>query len=115
MSSGISIFFPAYNDAATIGALVTAALNILPTLTNDFEVIVVNDGSTDGTGAQLDALAKSHREVRVIHHSRNGGYGAALRSGFAAAQKELIFYTDGDGQYDVSELPVLYQLLTPEV
>lgn len=115
MTSSISVFFPAYNDAATIGALVIAALDVLPTLTDDFEVIVVNDGSTDGTRAQLDALAKSHRELRVVHHSRNGGYGAALRSGFAAAQKELIFYTDGDGQYDVRELPVLHQLLTPEV
>jgi len=115
MRPGISVFFPAYNDAATIGALVTAALDILPTLTDDFEVIVINDGSTDGTSAQLDALAKSHREVRVIHHTRNSGYGAALRSGFGAAQKELIFYTDGDGQYDVRELPVLHRLLTPEV
>jgi len=112
---GISVFFPAYNDAATIGALVSAALNVLPELTDDFEVIVVNDGSTDGTREQLDALEKSHREVRVIHHSHNQGYGAALRSGFASAQKDLIFYTDGDGQYDVFELLVLYPLLTSEV
>ena len=112
---GISVFFPAYNDAATIGALVTEALNVLPTLTDDFEVIVVNDGSTDGTRAQLDTLATSHPEVKVVHHSRNGGYGAALRSGFASAQKDLIFYTDGDGQYDVRELSTLYPLLTPEV
>ena len=112
---GISVFFPAYNDAATIGPLVTEALNVLPTLTDDFEVIVVDDGSTDGTRAQLDALAESHPEVRVIHHSRNEGYGAALRSGFSSAQKDLIFYTDGDSQYDVRELLVLYPLLTPEV
>src|SRR6185503_15047555 len=112
---GISVFFPAYNDEATIGTLVREALNVLPTLTDDFEVIVVDDGSTDGTRAQLDALAESEREVRVIHHSRNEGYGAALRSGFASAQKDLIFYTDGDGQYDVFELLVLYPLLTSEV
>jgi glycosyltransferase involved in cell wall biosynthesis len=112
---GISVFFPAYNDAATINVLVTEALNVLPALTDDFEVIVVNDGSTDGTRLQLDALAKSHCEVRVIHHSHNEGYGAALRSGFASAEKELIFYTDGDGQYDVRELSNLYSLLTPEV
>lgn len=115
MKPGISVFFPAYNDAETIGALVLAALEVLPTLTDDFEVIVINDGSTDGTRAQLEALAKRYPELRVIHHSRNGGYGAALRSGFAAAQKELIFYTDGDGQYRVDELPVLHQLLTSEV
>ena len=112
---GISVFFPAYNDAATIGSLVTEALNVLPTLTDDFEVIVIDDGSTDGTRAQLDALAESHREVRVIHHSHNEGYGAALRSGFASAQKDLIFYTDGDGQYDVRELAILYPLMTSEV
>ena len=88
---------------------------MLPTLTDDFEVIVVDDGSTDGTRAQLDELAESQREVRVIHHPRNEGYGAALRSGFSSAKKDLIFYTDGDGQYDVRELPALYRLLTPEV
>jgi glycosyltransferase involved in cell wall biosynthesis len=113
--SGITVFFPAYNDAATICALVTEALDVLPALTDDFEVIVVNDGSTDETGAQLDAFAKSHHELRIIHHERNEGYGAALRSGFANAQKDLVFYTDGDGQYDVRELPVLHPLLTPEV
>ena len=112
---GISVFFPAYNDAATIGPLVTEALNVLPALTDDFEVIVVDDGSTDGTRTQLDALAESHREVRVIHHSRTEGYGAALRSGFSSAQKDLIFYTDGDGQYDVRELAILHVLLTPEI
>lgn len=112
---GISVFFPAYNDAATISALVHQALDVLPTLTDDFEVIVVNDGSTDGTRPQLDALAESRSEVRIIHHSRNEGYGAALRSGFGSAQKELIFYTDGDGQYDVRELLTLYPLLTPGV
>ena len=111
----ITVFFPAYNDAATIGTLVTEALNVLLTLTADFEVIVVNDGSTDGTREQLDTLANSHHELRVIHHSRNQGYGAALRSGFASAQKDLVFYTDGDGQYDVRELRILYPLLTPEV
>jgi glycosyltransferase involved in cell wall biosynthesis len=115
MGPGISVFFPAYNDAASIGALVTEALNVLPTLTHDFEVIVINDGSTDGTQAQLEALASSHSQVRIIQHVHNQGYGAALRSGFASAQKELIFYTDGDGQYDVREISALYPLLTSEV
>lgn len=112
---GISVFFPAYNDAGTIGSLVDEALELLPTLSDDFEVIVINDGSTDGTGALLDELAKSRTELRIVRHSTNLGYGAALRSGFAAARKELVFYTDGDGQYDVRELAALYPLLTPEV
>ena len=111
----LSVFFPAYNDAATIGALVRAALDILPALADDYEVLVINDGSTDDTGALLDALARNDARVRVVHHERNMGYGAALRSGFTHARKELVFYTDGDGQYDVRELATLYPLLTAGV
>ena len=75
---------------------------------SDYEVIVVNDGSHDNTGEVLAQLERSHApHMRVVTHPRNLGYGQALRSGFAAATKELVFYTDGDGQYDVSELPAL--------
>ena len=73
-------------------------------VTDDFEVLVVDDGSTDRTGAILDRLATELSFLRVIHHERNLGYGAALISGFKNAKKDLIFYTDGDGQYDVREL-----------
>jgi len=114
-SASISVFFPAYNDAAAIGALVATALAVLPTLTADYEVLVVNDGSTDATAAVLAELARMHARVRVVHHARNMGYGAALRSGFKHARKELIFYTDGDGQYDVRELTQLRALLTDGV
>jgi glycosyltransferase involved in cell wall biosynthesis len=109
---GISVFFPAFNDEGSIGALVGAALETLPTLTHDYEVIVVNDGSTDGTSRILDELALNNPHVRVIHHERNLGYGAALQTGFRTAQKDLVFYTDGDGQYDVRELATLRRLLT---
>ena len=109
--AGISVFFPAYNDAQTIPRLVSEALAVLPELTDDYEVIVVNDGSTDETAAALDELARREPKVRIVHHEQNRGYGGALRSGFAAARKELIFYTDGDGQYDVRELPALHALL----
>lgn len=112
---GISVFFPAFNDAGSIGGLVEVALEILPALTDDYEVIIVNDGSTDATAEVLDQLARTNPHVRVVHHERNLGYGAALQTGFRSAEKELVFYTDGDGQYDVHELPALRRLLTDEV
>ncbi|HEX2173798.1 MAG TPA: glycosyltransferase family 2 protein [Dehalococcoidia bacterium] len=104
---GISFFFPAFNDAGTIGLLVEDGLRVLPLVTDDFEIIIINDGSFDDTGQVADGLAARHPQVRVIHHEVNMGYGAALKSGFAAATKELIFYTDGDRQFDVGELPKL--------
>lgn len=115
MSEGISVFFPAYNDAGTIAGLVADALTVLPSLTDDYEVIVVNDGSADETPAVLDELARVEPRLRVIHHEKNRGYGGALRTGFGAASKDLIFYTDGDGQYDVRELMLLRPLLSGKV
>src|SRR3954447_10730228 len=100
MNQGISVFFPAYNDEASIASLVNDALAVLPSLTDDFEVIVVDDGSTDNTAAVLEELARADGRVRVVRHESNRGYGGALRTGFASATKELVFYTDGDGQYD---------------
>lgn len=111
----ISAFFPALNDEGTIGRMVKEALAVLPTLTADYEVLVVNDGSTDGTGAVLATLAREQPRLRIIHHPHNRGYGAALVSGFSHASKDLIFYTDGDGQYDVRELSRLLPLMTSEV
>ena len=115
MAEGISVFFPAFNDEGSIGGLVADALAVLPALAEDYEVIVVNDGSSDGTAALLDALARREPRLRVVHHGVNRGYGAALRTGFASASKELVFYTDGDGQYDVKELASLRPLLTAGV
>jgi glycosyltransferase involved in cell wall biosynthesis len=115
MAEGISVFFPAYNDEATITGLVGDALAVLPSLASDFEVIVVDDGSTDRTPLLLDELARTDPRVRVIHHEANRGYGGALRTGFASATKELVFYTDGDGQYDVREMALLRPLLTEGV
>ena len=114
-AGSISVFFPAFNDEATIGPLVEAALDVLPTLTDDYEVIVVDDGSTDSTAAVLEGLAREHPRLRVVHHETNRGYGGALRMGFESATKELVFYTDGDGQYDVRELRTLVPLLTDGV
>ncbi len=111
----ISVFFPAYNDARSIGKLVEEALEILPGLTDTYEVIVVNDGSTDETQAVLEELVTKHAAVRIVRHETNRGYGGALQSGFRAARYELVFYTDGDGQYDVRELARLVPLLTETV
>lgn len=103
----ISVFFPAYNDSGTIASMAITALLTLREVTDDYEVIVVNDGSADFTPSILDELARQYKEVRIVHHSKNRGYGGALRSGFAAATKDLIFYTDGDAQYDARELKLL--------
>src|ERR1043166_7573297 len=111
----ISIFFPAFNDEPTIGELVRNALAILPTFTDDYEVLVINDGSTDGTAAVVNELSRRDAHVRPIHHQANRGYGGALQSGFENATKEFVFYTDGDGQYDVRELARLLPLMKPGV
>jgi glycosyltransferase involved in cell wall biosynthesis len=102
--SGISAVFPAYNDGGTIPSMVMAALMALRQITDNYEIIVTNDGSSDYTGAILDEMAARYPELRVIHHTENCGYGAALRSGFSAAKKEWVFYTDGDAQYNPLEL-----------
>src|SRR4030095_4042897 len=106
-AKGLSIFFPAYNDSGTIASLVITALRTARTLTPDHEVIVVNDGSADGTAEILDELELIYPEGRVVHHQTNRGSGGALRSGFASATRELVFYTDGDAQYDPAEMEVL--------
>jgi glycosyltransferase involved in cell wall biosynthesis len=113
--AGLSIFFPAYNDAGTIASLVIEARKTAQRLTSDFEIIVVNDGSADMTGEIADELARTYPEVRVVHHAGNRGYGGALRSGFAAATRDFVFYTDGDAQYDPTELSSLWSGMRDDV
>jgi len=110
----LSVFFPAYRDAGTIASLALIAHMTARELTEDYEVIVVDDGSPDHTGELLDEMAQYFRWLKVIHHDKNRGYGGALRSGFEASSKELVFYTDGDAQYDPRELVKLYEALGPE-
>jgi glycosyltransferase involved in cell wall biosynthesis len=112
---GLSIFFPAYNDAGTIASLVLVAHMTARELTDDHEVIVVEDGSPDHTGELLDEMARHFPWLKVVHHERNRGYGGALRTGFATASKELVFYTDGDAQYDPREMTRLWEAFSPAV
>ncbi|MBA7665533.1 Dodecaprenyl-phosphate galacturonate synthase [subsurface metagenome] len=107
----ISVFFPCYNEQDNITRVVEQALTVLEKLDVDFEVIIVDDGSSDGTGQIADGYADRNGRVKVVHHPTNLGYGAALQSGFKAATKGLVFYTDGDGQFDINEMPPLLPLM----
>ena len=100
----LSFFFPAHNEAENIEGLVAEALAALPTLAETFEIICIDDGSTDATPRISDHLAASNPVVRVVHHPVNRGYGAALRSGFAASRFELVCFLDGDQQFRVADL-----------
>jgi glycosyltransferase involved in cell wall biosynthesis len=112
---GLSVFLPAYNDSGTIASLVITSLKTAERLTPDFEIIIVNDGSADATAEIADELARQYPQVRVVHHEKNRGYGGALRTGFASATRELIFYTDGDAQYDPAEMESLWAALNDGV
>ncbi len=105
----ISAFFPAYNDEVTIQGMALEMDYILKGITDDYEIIVVDDGSKDNTGRILDDLAGHLPSLRVIHHQKNTGYGGCLKRGFNEAKKEWVFYTDGDGQYDIKEFPLLLE------
>src|SRR3954451_12933751 len=111
---GLSVFFPAYNDSGTIASMVIRAVKAASELTPDYEVIVVDDGSADATPEIVDELARTYPQVRVVHHADNRGYGGALQTGFRSASKELVFYTDGDAQYDPAELSVLWPKMTAD-
>ena len=107
----ITVFFPCHNEQDNVSRVTEQAVTVLEELGADYEVIVVDDGSTDATGSIADELAVANPCVRVIHHPGNLGYGAALQSGFRAATRECVFYTDGDGQFDIGEMPALLPLL----
>lgn len=107
----ISAFFPCYNDGGTIASMVLAVKLTLEELTDDYEIIVVDDGSSDYSREILRELARKYECLRLVFHERNRGYGGALRHGFATASKEYIFYTDGDAQYDPRELKLLVEVI----
>jgi glycosyltransferase involved in cell wall biosynthesis len=103
----VSAFFPCYNDEATIGRMVETAARSLDNVGADAEIIVVNDGSSDGSEIVLKKLTETEPRLRVVTHEHNRGYGGALLSGFGSATKQWVFYTDGDGQFDPAELELL--------
>ena len=108
----LSYFFPAHNEEANVRGLVEEALETLPRLAETFEIVIVNDGSRDATGAIADELAAAHPGlVRAVHHPTNLGYGAALLSGFRAARHDLVAFTDGDRQFRVEDIGRLTERL----
>ena len=102
--SSVSAFFPCYNDALSIGKMVRDVRESLVEAVSDFEIIVVNDGSSDNSLQVLQELQKEVSELRIVNHEVNRGYGGALLSGIAASTKQWVFYTDGDAQYDAREI-----------
>jgi len=115
--NSLSVFFPCYNDKGTIGTMIFEAKRVAEKLTSDFEIIVIDDGSIDGSRELLLDLQSKNKipQLKLVLHKKNRGYGGALRSGFEAATKELVFYTDGDAQYDIRELPLLWEGLADDI
>ena len=107
----LTVFFPCYNEEANVVRTTESAVEVCRRLADDFEVIVVNDGSKDRTGELADELAGRIPEVHAVHNNPNLGYGGALQRGFREATKEWVFYTDGDGQFDFNEILKLFPLL----
>lgn len=112
-SRGLSLtfFFPAYNESGNLDPMVEQALGVLPQYAEKFRILIVDDGSSDGTSEEADALAAAHPEVDVLHHERNLGYGEAVRSGINASDSDVVLYTDGDQQFDLTELSLLWSRL----
>lgn len=111
----VSIFYPCYNDWGSMGSMVLMTIQTAERLELDYDVTLVDDGSAPHTRQLLEEIAKRFPSINIVYHESNRGYGGALRTGFASATREWIFYTDGDAQYDVRELEVLLNKVGPEV
>ena len=111
LAYGLSVILPAHNEEQVIAETVSSVCETLAGWTQDFEVIVVNDGSIDQTGAILSGLTQLEPHLRIVTHPVNQGYGAALVSGFEAVSKELAFFMDSDGQFDIRDLEKFFPYL----
>jgi len=111
----LSCFFPCYNDAGSIASMVVLMDKVARQITDDYEILVIDDGSTDNSRAILKELEPRYSRLRLIFHDKNKGYGGALKAGFYSAKKEFIFYTDGDFQYDITEMPKLVEMMNDNV
>ncbi len=107
----ISVFFPAYNEEANVKKSVLQIKAVIEKLFNKYEIIVINDGSSDDTGKIADKLSEKYHQVKVVHHNSNRGYGGALISGFNKAQYDLVFFTDADLQFDLKEITKLLKFI----
>jgi glycosyltransferase involved in cell wall biosynthesis len=106
--SSLSVFFPAHNEKGNIGPLTRKTVEFLRSKGIEFEVLIINDGSTDGTREVADCLAGEFSEVRAVHHEHNLGYGGAVWTGIRESRFEAVFFTDGDGQFDIRELDLFF-------
>ncbi len=100
----LSVFFPAYNEEGNITATINNAARILPKVAEEYEILVVNDGSRDQTGARVKALMKKYKFLRLVTHDPNRGYGGSLKTGFAKTKYDPVVFTDSDGQFDFTEV-----------
>lgn len=111
----LSVFFPSLNDAKILPYLLSKIYRVLPKISDDFEVIVINDGSTDDTKGVITGLKGFFPHLKLVDHEKNRGFGGALRSGFHHATKDWVFYTDGDGQYEPMEIVKLVESVSGKI
>jgi glycosyltransferase involved in cell wall biosynthesis len=106
--TSLSIFFPCYNESENIGNMIEQAVKVGEDYGTDYEIVIVDDGSQDDSAAIVKNASKNNSRVKLVQHEENQGYGAALRTGLQAAQKDLVFLTDGDNQFHLSDIDKLF-------